>query len=298
MIYLEIQGNLGNQLFQYAFAKKIATIVNQDICLNLYNFNKNRPDLVFSLNEYKLIDNVTLQRDKKLPFYANSYSIFSRIMKKIAPNIHSRILKKIGVFFWQGEDIRLDLLDNIPNRKNYYIAGWFQSADYFNDIRNALLKDLEPKNCRKEENKSLYEAIENSESVCVSIRRGDYVTNPKFNKMYYICDSSYFQKAMDKICQMIETPTFVFFSDDIQWVKDNVISPEKVYYESGKDSTCEKLRLMASCKHFIVSNSSFSWWAQYLGKENGSVVVAPSRWSVKETKPSAIYQNDWNLIDV
>lgn len=298
MVYLEIQGNLGNQLFQYAFAKKIAMMVNQEICLNLYNFNKGRPDLVFSLKDYELIDHVRIQIDKELPFYANSYSFFSRVMKKIAPKLHSLLLKKIGVFFWQGNDERLDLLTDIPTRKNYYVAGWFQSAGYFNDMQYVLDHDLTPKKAPQKENDELYRVIKTTESVCVSIRRGDYVSNPKFSKIYYICNESYFQNAITTIYQKVKNPTFVFFSDDIEWVKHNIQAPKNSYYESGHDSTCEKLRLMAACKHFIVSNSSFSWWAQYLGKKNGSVTVAPSRWSVKDSGPSAIYQSDWILIDV
>lgn len=57
--------------------------------------------------------------------------------------------------------------------------------------------------------------------------------------------------------------TFFGFSDDIDWVKNNMEFPGEVYYESGVDPVWEKLRLMSACKHFVLSNSSFSWWAQY-----------------------------------
>lgn len=298
MIYLELQGNLGNQLFQYAFARKISIFTGQSICINLYNFNKGRPDLVFSLDDYVLSTDVIIERDKKLPFYADSFSLFSRIVKKICPKFQSILLKKMGVFFWQGEEVRLDFLSDIPPKKDYYIAGWYQSVKYFDDIRDILMKELIPKQNPSKDNLDLYKVICEKESVCISIRRGDYISNPKFNRMYYVCNAEYFQKAIEEINKRVKNPTFIFFSDDIDWVKNNIPAPEGSYYESGKDSTYEKLRLMSGCKHYIVSNSSFSWWAQYLGKKEISVTIAPSRWSANQTKPSEIYQDDWVLIQV
>ena len=79
--------------------------------------------------------------------------------------------------------------------------------------------------------------------------------------------------------EKLENPTFIFFSDDINWVKENIKIGECVcYYERGVDPVWEKLRLMYSCKHFIISNSSFSWWAQYLSRNENKIVISPNRW--------------------
>ena len=83
---------------------------------------------------------------------------------------------------------------------------------------------------------------------------------------------------MDEIKKYVENPTFIFFSDDIDWVRQNIKVDVPCYYESGSDPVWEKLRLMYSCKHFIISNSSFSWWAQYLGRYSGKFVISPDHW--------------------
>ena len=68
------------------------------------------------------------------------------------------------------------------------------------------------------------------------------------------------------------------------------------YYESGKDEVWETFRLMRACKHFIISNSTLHWWAQYLGEDKGKVIMAPSRWYRSDFQ-SALYLPGWTLVD-
>ena len=100
----------------------------------------------------------------------------------------------------------------------------------------------------------------------------------------------------------LKDPTFFVFSDDIDWVKKNMKFPKSTYFETGDDPVWEKIRLMYSCKHFIISNSTFSWWAQYLSRNKKKIVIAPSRWGNQTYKCKNelidIYQEDWILVDV
>lgn len=295
MIYVEVQGNLGNQLFQYAYARHIQEKTGQTICLNLYNFNKGRPDLKFSLDDYVLNDNVIIDREHKLPFFADSYSLTSRIVKKCCAEQYVNLLKNKGIVMWQ----RRPYIGELPaNLKNYYISGWFQNPLYFDDVKEILKKELSPHEPPVEANSELMKVIQERNSICISIRRGDYVTNEKFKKKYYICTQEYFSKAIDLVKKSNPDATLVFFSDDIEWVKENVYHSGEAFYESGNDPVWEKLRLMSACKHFILSNSSFSWWAQYLGSDDDSIVVAPSRWKANEQGKTPIYQDNWKLIEV
>lgn len=131
------------------------------------------------------------------------------------------------------------------------------------------------------ENKVLYDVLKSDkQTVCISIRRGDYVSNAEFEKKLNICTKEYFEKAVKCLKQKIDNPVFIVFSDDIEWCKVNIdfIEKENYYFESGKDSVWEKLRLMYMCKHFIISNSIFSWWSQYLSKNEEKIVIAPKFW--------------------
>ena len=145
------------------------------------------------------------------------------------------------------------------------------------------------------------ECISNSESVCISIRGGNYL-NPKVKKSLFVCDRIYFIEAVKRICSLTNNPKFFIFSDDLKWVKE-YICLEKEFpnlsfqYEDGTDDVSEKIRLMSMCKHFIISNSTFSWWAQYLGNYNNKIVIAPNKWFTNGNR-CGLYMQNWTLLDV
>ena len=127
------------------------------------------------------------------------------------------------------------------------------------------------------ENEKLYKKITESESVCVTIRRGDYL-NDTFRNDFYLCTPKYFIEAMRIMKSRVPNAKFFIFSDEPEWCKENIPFPFECEYESGIDPVWEKFRLMYSCKHFIISNSTFSWWAQYLSRNKNKVVIAPNKW--------------------
>ena len=88
----------------------------------------------------------------------------------------------------------------------------------------------------------LYEVI--TESICITIRRGDFVSNEEYKKNLYVCDEKYFYKSIDVIEKMVKNPVFFVFSDDIEWVKNNIKFPKNTIFETGDDPVWEKLRLM------------------------------------------------------
>lgn len=76
----------------------------------------------------------------------------------------------------------------------------------------------------------------------------------------------------------VPDPVFIVFSNDIPWVKENLKIDGEVYYESGRDPVWETFRLMYSCRHFIISNSTLHWWAQFRSLNKDKIVVVPERW--------------------
>ena len=181
-------------------------------------------------------------------------------------------------------------MKNIKNN-DLYLCGWLESPKYFDHIRNKILKEFTPRNARLEKNADLYKKIENSESVCVTIRRGDFLSD-KFKNEHYVCTPEYFYKGIELIRKKVVQPTFFVFSDDVGWCKDNMRFPKGTEFEDGTDPVWEKLRLMYSCKHFIISNSTFSWWAQYLSRNDDKIVIAPKKWKNKGDHKD-IYQDNW-----
>lgn len=293
MIYVEMNGRLGNQLFRYAFARSIQKKYynNEEICLSfnevdeagkkdstfsheILNFNINYASIYNKQGKLLLNETSFLQKVKVFPYFLfskkiNPKDIISNIsLTKKFYNMYS----KSGIYWY-----RYGYFEPLFSReKNKIVSGTFESSKYFNNIKEILIEEFQPRYPINTQNYELISTIKNTNSVCVSIRRGDFL-NPE-NSLHNVCTINYFYKALKYISKKIENPVFIFFSDDIDWVKKNIKIDGKAFYERGNDPVYEKLALMYSCKHFIISNSTFSWWAQYLSKNKNKIVISPEFW--------------------
>lgn len=292
MITIDLKGNLGNQLFEYAFARALQEKTGQKIIINTYFQKKFKPEYTCNLQNYVLNNNVEFC-ERKLPWYVNTYKGPVRYLKKMSC-VFFKIWSNFNVFIWLKEYYKKISIKSY--KKDIYLVGYWQSTKYFKDIDDVIRQEFVPKEDRLECNKDLYSIIENTESVCVTIRRGDYVSNPKYKKIFYLCNLNYFKKAIEIMKKKINNPVFIFFSDDIEWVKEN-LKVENAFYENGNDPVWEKLRLMSTCKHFIISNSSFSWWAQHLSNNANKVVISPNKW-FPDNRKCDIFEPGWDLIDM
>lgn len=314
MIYKEVEGRLGNQLFQYATVKayKKKFDLNDTIYLDFskvikkYGINDYNQLKFFNINDYKEINKNPSSFLQKIIF--SIYKINYLFIKIISFNknyfirkykyekIVQPILNRNGLYCFTNGYYDFPL----SKSKVKYFRGFFESSKYFNNIRDDLIEEITPKYRKLKSNKSLYNIIEKNNSVCISIRRGDFITNEKYNKKYYVCDENYFEEAIKIIKKRVKNPYFIVFSDDIFWCKENLKFPKNTFFEKGDDPIWEKLRLMYSCKHFIISNSTFSWWAQYLSQNNNKIVVAPSKWgniSYKKNDKIDIFENNWIFVE-
>ena len=140
----------------------------------------------------------------------------------------------------------------------------------------------------------LNERLNNEEnSVGIHIRRGDYLKNWKYRGL---CGIDYYQKAIAYILEHIKSPKFFLFSDDINWVKENISPLLKGYNVTFVNwnhsiNSYKDMQLMAMCKNLIIANSSFSWWAAYLN-QNNPIVVAPEKW-INSFMDFRIQYKDW-----
>lgn len=318
MISKHIIGRLGNQMFQYATVRafQLKYRPNENILLDFSEVyakdNENYKEELTDFNIAPIIKGrIKLDFTQKFLYnYSNFIKFYHAFIDKFNYSVeyNRRLYKfekknenkfnKYGLYSFR---LGYYPFENCK-RKNIVFYGTFESPKYFNDIKEILQKEFTPKYGILNKNKNLYEEIEKTNSVCVTIRRGDFVTDPHFRKNLYVCDEKYFDSAMKLMKKKIKFPTFFIFSDDIEWCKKNMKFPKNVYFESGDDPTWEKLRLMYSCKHFIISNSTFSWWAQYLSRNNDKVVIAPSRWGNLSYKgdnvKTDIYEDCWEIVDV
>lgn len=158
----------------------------------------------------------------------------------------------------------------IKSNQDTDLLGWFQSEKYFDKIKHLVRGQFgfKPAFLSATLKKQLQKL--NGHQLCaISVRRGDYVGNPNYAQLgmnYYIGAT----RLMPKGCK------FVVFSDDIDWCK-NQFPEDFIFIEDH--TAIEQLAMMSLCHHFIIANSSFSWWGAWLGEKKDSVIVAPHVWN-------------------
>ena len=271
MIISRIIGGLGNQLFQYAAGRTLALQHNTALLLDVTAFD-----------DYKLrnFDLATLHTGLNFASKEQVSSFINRsIAGKIRDNILPMALRKVykeKQFHFQPRFFRAPA--------NIYLQGYWQSEKYFLPAAETIRKEFTFKEEYIKNVSGLAARLRSSSSVSVHIRRGDY-TNIKIIEIHGILEAAYYQRAMQLISEKIPGACFYFFSDDMNWVKEN-LPVENAVYVSGVSSQThiEDFYLMSQCKHNIIANSSFSWWAAWLNNNPEKIVIAPKNWFNKGPK--------------
>lgn len=210
-----------------------------------------------------------------------------------------KIIKSLGIIVNSTAATRNDehYYDIIPNSNIIYCEGFFQNTLIVNEIIYKLQQEITLKEDSIPSDND-YEYIKtqmkNENSVAIHIRRGDYLNYPDMQ----VCDDNYYCKAIKIINTKVENPHFYVFSDDINYVKKMLIDyKENISYISGEQRDYEELMLMRNCKNFIISNSSFSYWGQFLSENPNKIVIAPNRWFLsKEEGSNPFKEQNWILL--
>lgn len=276
-------GGLGNQMFIYAAARNYQLKHGGNLVFNIISYDTDKNGREFSLQNMYLKDSITIVKEK------NKFLDLLYALSKFCPELIRKIGIHIGYFVWDGK-----LYAKLPGmkQKRQYLKGYFQCERYFEEHKDIIKKELRVLDQYLDKNMDIYREISNSNSVCVHIRRGDYI---KVGLL--ICDINYYLEGIAYMEEHVSNPRFYIFSDDIDWVAEHIKPSENISYIKGVENDFEELQLMYSCKHFIISNSSFSWWAQYLAENPDKIVIAPKKWSPKEDITRSIYQDNWVLLD-
>ena len=266
MIIIKLNGGLGNQLFQYSLGRKLSLKNNDVFKLDLSDFTADNPRS-YSLGEFNIIENFASDEDINKIKKSGVW----KLIDKLKPYCKRSAIK------YKGYDFDPNIL---KLSGNFYLDGYWQSEKYFQDIKNIIRKEVTLKNPIENKYADLISQIKNTNSVSIHIRRGDYITNKKFSKVYNLLDEKYYQKAVKFIAEKISDPHFFIFSDNINWVKQNLNIPYLKTFVSGDNETkdYEELILMSLCQHNIIANSSFSWWGAWLNKNADKIVISPDKW--------------------
>ena len=306
MIFLFMNnGGMGNQMFQYAVARRLQIEYGAKIICDLSKFSYRGSDATkraYCLDQFDLSSDIIYKKAfiAKVIFKIKNRILFERLKNKTNDEKYLE-LTKAGIFMPIGYYNFYQ--ESKTNKKHLYISGLFQAHEYFDEILTELRKDFSLKSEPNSEIKKLLEKIKTQNSVCVHWRRGDYLSE-KWRDSLFVCDESYYDRAMDRIGERIKEPVFYIFTnseEDAHYIQNNHHFPYPVKYINlmlkEKHTDIDDFRLMTVCRHFIISNSTFSWWAQYLSSNPEKIVCAPSVWN-KKVKVVDFYQKEWEIISV
>ena len=287
MIIVSLFGGLGNQMFQYACGKAIATKLGVELKLDISLVNDRTPRKDFTYRDYELAvfnieDEIATEAEvrKFIPNLWNSSEI-QRQFYKIKRILTQKVLYTEKLKFRYNSEI-----DTV--RDNSYIYGYFQTERYFEHIRAELLERFRLKTQVDEKNAALIKKMQTENSVSIHVRRGDYTNSP----FSLLSVEDYYQKAIDFILEKVEVPVFYIFTNDPEWVEDNFkalqINKSIVTINFGNQSYMDMI-LMSNCRHNICANSSFSWWGAWLNTNPNKIVVTPKSWFKSTEYVESIY---------
>lgn len=288
---------LGNQLFQYSAGRYYANLHHANLRLAL-----ELPHRTMSHGEFPrpfLLAHFALEAEVR------TLTLWDRLMLSENSKLQtaSAPLKKLlGVeTFIEPISQRYRFLPSLNMHRGVhvlYLIGYWQAYRFAEELSNELRHELRFKKEATGKNLEVLNRIRNSHnSVSLHVRRGDYALAVEGK---IVLPKAYYTKAISLMQERLSEPTFFVFSDDVLFAREFL--PEnmrKVFIDHNDDfSSQEDLRLMSSCEHHVIANSSFSWWGAWLNARASKIVIAPRHWHLtKQSSYPDLMPPKWLQLD-
>ena len=268
MIIMRIKGGLGNEMFQCAVGRILSLKTGLPLVLDRRHYRPSH-EHGYGLDVFALSDtpvaNAALPPHRSDRPFANA---LSRVLGR-----GPRLMREAALGFAPA----IAAIDGPA-----WLEGYFQTERYFAKNADIIRSEFTP-TAAPDATNAAWLARTQADPLAVSlhVRRGDYVANPKFAARHGTCSAAYYDSAVAHMADVLgATPVIYAFSDDPDWVRDNLHLPATINVVGHNDASknYEDLRLMGACRHHIIANSSFSWWGAWLNQQADKVVVAPAKW--------------------
>jgi len=292
MVIVQLAGGLGNQMFQYAAGRAISHQRGVPLLLDL-DFFKRDAKRQYRLKHFGIEARIASQSDIDRVRGWGWRGLPTRLRQRLNPDApyfaHTVFIEQHHHYdpnFWRAS-------------KTVYLVGYWQSERYFANTKELIRRELALCSAPDTQNQSLLHKIAREESVCVHVRRGDYISDSEINRIHGVCSLDYYRAAIDVMVQKLCRPHFFVFSDDMKWTTANLKIDYPCTYvdHNGADRDFEDFRLMTHCDHHIIANSSFSWWGAWLSNHPQRIVIAPRSWfATTEREMSDLIPETWVTI--
>lgn len=272
VIVVRLMGGLGNQMFQYALGRSLEEKNNNEMLLDTSFLENRTPGFVHVFRDYEL-------------------NLFPNLKEKIVTSANA----PSGVIPVQEPHFHFcnELMDTtLPSENDYLLIGYWQTHKYFETIADLIKEEFTFPDIVEPKTLKLKEEILSCNSVMINVRRADYLTDNLFEYL----GMDYYERCTDKMGDAVDNPKFYVFSDDIEWCKEKFTDDR--FFVVDKSYAGHKyidyLHLMSCCKHDIIPNSTFAWWAAWLNKNEDKIVMYPSKWFTDPSKdPKDMFPEDW-----
>lgn len=292
---VSIFGGLGSQMFQFALAI-VLDVEGIPTKISIRNFFVDNHHQGFELSK---VFSVPLRPMDKIKISLLEWGApFWRL--KVVRWFMNKLIKIYNKFdipkFYEEQEFMFN--SSVFDQKKSMIIGTWQSEGYIIKHRNLIKEVFNFKKPKDRKNSILSKEILNSNSVAIHIRRGDYTSHEWKSSHMVISDPKYYIDSIAKMRTQLHNPIFYFFSDDIPWIKENFKGKDFVFVSHNKSGNSYiDMYLMSLCKHFIIANSTFSWWAAWLSSNPGKLVIMPEPW-LKNIQTPGIYPESWLPVSV
>lgn len=268
-IIARVLGGLGNQLFIYAAARRLALVNAAELVLD--DVSGFADDILYQ-RHYQL-GHFNISCRKATP--AERLSPLSKVRRAVKRRWNKRLPFEQRAYVVQdGVDFDPRLLDFKP-RGTVYLEGYWQSENYFRDASATIRHDLQMKPPVDAENVAMAERIRNKKSVALHVRFFDVQDAGSVNNV----SGGYYIRALERMELLAPESHYFIFSDRPADARACIPLPEDritlVAHNRSDEDAYADLWLMTQCQHHIIANSTFSWWSAWLGTRPDTIVIAP-----------------------
>lgn len=292
LVVARITRGLGNQLFQYATGLALARRLGAELKFDLEPMRSAGAASADLAGLGVALPEVSPDELRRLaPQWAGPFRNKLILLRhRLTPFARRRWIREENYDF----DSRL-----LQIRAPVYLDGYWQSERYFAELADELRVALAPP-APTERARALGDELARVPTIAIHVRRGDYVTNDDAARFHGCCSLDYYRRAIEWMASATPDCRHAIFSDDPEWAAQNLRVPGDTLLVAGAPahSALEDFHLLTRCSHFIIANSTFSWWAAWLSSGRAPRVVAPRRWFLgREINPADRFPAGWHLID-
>jgi hypothetical protein len=280
MIVVNINAGLANKMFHYAFGRGL-TAKGLQIYYDTSSFIPRKEWTFEDITLKDAFPNIELREMPPGRFKWGAVDY----------NDGSELRKRIGIFMRKMQNLigkpkyifeeRYGYIDGMETKasKDCLYRGFWQSEKYFKHCEEDVRKQFTFLPFDESKNIATAEKMSNENSVAIHFRKGkDYLKSELMGNG--LCPIEYYESAIDFIKKRVQNPTFYVFTDNPEWVKENLNSIDYTLVDwnsaNGKRSFRD-MQLMTYAKHNIIANSTYSWWGAWLNPNKKKIVIAPKK---------------------